>query len=151
MNLVSLRLRVFLIIGAAAVALIGTLYVASRYLTLGRFLGLEDLEARVATIAVQGGFREEIEKLDHANVDLAVYDGTYDSMPRPTKKYLHSILGDGPNGWLEQEGVNFLLFVDPAGKTVSTSGFDSGSAGAVEVPEDLKAHVSPTDRLLEFH
>ena len=71
-------------------------------------------------------------------------------MPKPTKKYLHSILGDGPNGWLEQQRVNFLLFVDPAGKTVSTNGFDPATAGAVDAPEDLKAHVSPTDRL-EFH
>ena len=72
-------------------------------------------------------------------------------MPKPTKKYLHSILGDGPNGWLEQQRVNFLLFVDPAGKTVSANGFDPATAGVVGVPEDLKAHVSPTDRLLEFH
>ena len=147
----SLRLRVFLIIGAAAVALIGTLYVASRYLTLGRFLGLEDLEARVATIAVQGGFREEIEKLDHANVDLSVYDGTYDSMPKPTSKYLHSILGDGPNGWMEQQRVNFLVFLDQAGNTVSATGFDSATAATVDLPEDLRAHLLPTDRLLEFH
>jgi sensor domain CHASE-containing protein len=78
-NRVTLRLRVFLIVGAAAVALIGTLYAASRYLTLGRFLSLEDLEARETTIAVQADFREEIEKLDRANVDLSVYDGTYSS------------------------------------------------------------------------
>jgi signal transduction histidine kinase/DNA-binding response OmpR family regulator len=148
---VTLRLRVFLIVGAAAVALIGTLYVASRYLTLGRFLSLEDLEARETTIAVQTDFRGEIEKLDRANVDLSVYDGTYDSMPKPTSKYLHSILGDGPNGWLDQQRVNFLLFVDQAGNTVSANGFDPATAGIVDVPEDLKAHLLLTDRLLEFH
>ena len=147
----TLRLRVFLIVGAAAVALIGTLYVASRYLTLGRFLSLEDLEARETTIAVQTDFRGEIEKLDRANVDLSVYDGTYDSMPKPTSKYLHSILGDGPNGWLDQQRVNFLLFVDQAGNTVSANGFDPATAGIVDVPEDLKAHLLLTDRLLEFH
>ena len=146
----TLRLRVFLIVGAAAVALIGTLYVASRYLTLGRFLSLEDLEARETTIAVQTDFRGEIEKLNRANVDLSVYDGTYDSMPKPTSKYLHSILGDGPNGWLDQQRVNFLLFVDQAGNTVSANGFDPATAGIVDVPEDLKAHLLLTDRLLEF-
>jgi signal transduction histidine kinase/DNA-binding response OmpR family regulator len=148
---VTLRLRVLLIIGAAAVALIGTLSAASRYLTLGRFLSLEDLEARETTIAVQVDFREEIEKLDRANVDLSVYDGTYDSMPKPTSKYLRSILGDGPNGWLDQQGVNFLLLVDQAGNTVSANGFDPVTAAIVNVPEDLKAHLLPTDRLLEFH
>ena len=147
----TLRRRVLLIVGAAAVALIGMLYAASRYLTLGRFLSLEDLAARETTVAVQEGFREEIEKLDRANIDLSVYDGTYDSMPKPTSKYLHSILGDGPNGWMDQQRVNFLLFVDQAGNTVSANGFDPATATIVNVPEDLKAHVFRTDRLLDFH
>lgn len=145
------RLRVLLIVGAVAAAVIGTLSAASRYLTLDRFLSLEDLEAKATTIAVQADFREEIEKLDRANVDLSVYDATYDSMPKPTSKYLYSILGAGPDGWMDQQRVNFLLFVDPAGKTVSANGFDPATTGAVDVPEDLKAHVSRKDRLLEFH
>jgi len=147
----TVRLRVLLIVGAAAVAVIGTLYAALRYLTLDRFLSLEDLEAKETTIDVQANFREEIEKLDRSNVDLSVYDGTYDSMPKPTRKYLHSILGDGPSGWMDQQRVNFLLFVDSAGNTVSARGFDPATAGTVDVPEDLQAHVLRTDRLLEFH
>jgi signal transduction histidine kinase/DNA-binding response OmpR family regulator len=148
---VTVRFRVFLICGIAAAALIGMLYATSRYLTLGRFVRLENMEARNATNAVQKDLDEEIERLDRANVDLSVYDGTYDSMPKPTSKYLHSILGDGPNGWMDQQRVNFLLFVDPAGSTVSASGFDPATASSVNVPEDLRAHVVGTDRLLEFH
>jgi sensor domain CHASE-containing protein len=148
---VTLRLKVLLIVGAAAVVLVGTLAAASRYLTLNRFLSLEDLEARETTIAVQAVFQGELEKLDRANTDLSVYDGTYDSMPKPTSKYLHSILGDGLNGWLDQQRVNFLLFVDQTGNTVSASGFDPATAAIVNVPDDLRAHLLPTDRLLEFH
>lgn len=147
----TVRLRVLLIIGATAAVLIGTLYTASRYLTLDRFLSLEDLEAKQTTIAVQADFREEIAKLDRANVDLSVYDSTYDSMPKPTGEYLHSILGDGPDGWMDQQRVNFLMFVDSAGNTVSANGFDPVTTSTVEVPEDLKAHVLRTDRLLDFH
>jgi signal transduction histidine kinase/DNA-binding response OmpR family regulator len=147
----TVRLRVLLIVGAAAAVLIGTLFAASRYLTLDRFLSLEDLEAKETTIAVQANFREEIEKLDRANVDLSVYDGTYDSMPKPTRRYLHSILGGGPDGWMDQQRVNFLLFVDAVGNVVFANGFDPAAAGSVGVPEDLMAHVLPTDRLLEFH
>src|ERR1700676_2958065 len=148
---VTVRLRVLLIVSAAAVAAIATLHAASQYLTLDRFLGLEDLQAKETTMAIRADFQEEIKKLDRANTDLSVYDGTYDSMPAPTKKYLHSILGEGPNGWLEQQNVNFLVLVDAAGKTVSGSGFDAAKGGAMDVPEDLKAHISGTDRLLEFH
>ena len=147
----SVRLRVFLILAAAAALVIGTLYAASRYLTLGRFLRLEYLKAEETTVAVQADFRDEIEKLDRANVDLSVYDSTYDSMPKPTRQYLHSILGDGPDGWMDQQRVNFLMFVDSAGNTVSAIGFDPVTASTAEVPEDLKSHVLHTDRLLDFH
>ena len=148
---VTLRSRVLLILGAAAVALIATLFAASRYLALDRFLGLEDLQAKETVIAVQADFREEIEKLDRANVDLSVYDATYDSMPKPTSKYLHSVLGDGRDGWLDQQRVNFLLLVDQTGNTVSATGFDLATQAIVNVPEDLQAHVTHADRLLEFH
>jgi sensor domain CHASE-containing protein len=147
---VTVRLRVFFILAIAAVLVFGTLYTASRYLTLNRFLSLEDLEVKQPTIAVQADFQEEIDKLDRSNVDLSVYDGTYDSMPKPTAKYLHSILGDGPDGWMEQQKVDFLMFVDSAGNTVSASGFDSVTTKAVEVPKDLRDHVLGTDRLLDF-
>jgi signal transduction histidine kinase/CheY-like chemotaxis protein len=140
-----------LILGAAAVVLITTLFAASRYLALDRFLGLEDLQAKETMIAVQADFREEIEKLDRANVDLSVYDATYDSMPKPTYKYLHSVLGDGRDGWLDQQRVNFLLLVDLAGNTVSATGFDLATQAIVAVPDDLQAHVTRADRLLEFH
>jgi signal transduction histidine kinase/CheY-like chemotaxis protein len=148
---VKLRLRVLLIIGAAVVAVIVTLYTASQYLTLGRFLVLENLQAKETTMDVQAELREEIERLDRANVDLSVYDGTYDSMPRPKAKYLFSILGDGPSGWLEQQGVDYLVFVDHAGKIVSANGFDPTTQSDLGLPEDLRAHISQADRLLEFH
>jgi signal transduction histidine kinase len=148
---VTLRLRVLLIVGTTAVAVVGTLYAASRYLALDRFLGLEDMEVKATAIAVQTDLREEIEELDRANVDLSVYDGTYDNMPKPTSEYLHSILGDGPSGWLDQQRVNFLLFVNQAGKTVSANGFDPDTSAIMNVPEDLRAHVLRSDRLLDFH
>jgi signal transduction histidine kinase/DNA-binding response OmpR family regulator len=147
---VTVRLKVFLILGVAATLVIGTFYAASRYLTLDRFLRLEYLQAKETTVAVQADFREEIEKLDRANVDLSVYDSTYDSMPKPTRKYLHSILGDGPDGWMDQQKVNFLLLVDPAGNTIYASGFDPASATTVPVPKDLLVHALRSDRLLEF-
>jgi signal transduction histidine kinase/DNA-binding response OmpR family regulator len=147
---VKLRLRVFLILAAVAVAVICTLYTTSRYLTLGRFLVLENLQAKETTMDVQAELREEIEKLDQANQDISVYDDTYESMPRPTAKYLYSILGDGPNGWLEQKGVNYLIFVDREGNAVSANGFDRGRGSVLKLPEDLKVHISSTDRLLKF-
>ena len=147
----KLRLRVLLIVAAVVVTVICTLYTTSRYLTLGRFLVLENLQAKETTMDVQAELREEIEKLDQANQDISVYDDTYDSMPRPTAKYFYSILGEGPDGWLEQKGVNYLIFVDREGNTVSANGFDRGTGSVLKLPEDLKVHISSTDRLLKFN
>jgi signal transduction histidine kinase len=83
-------------------------------------------------------------------VDFSVYDGTYDSMPKPTAKYLFSILDDGPSGWLDQQGVNYLVFVDDTGKIGSANGFAPATQSVLDLPEDFKAHVSPADRLLKF-
>ena len=145
-----MRARVLLIVAATAAAVIGTLYAASQFLNLDRFVGLENLQARENTLAVQGSLRDEIELLDHSNIDLSVYDATYDSMPRPSRKYLHSVLGEGTNGWLDQQKVNFLVFVDEAGNTVFSSGFDPATSGFLDVPPDLKTHLSSRDRLLQF-
>lgn len=79
------------------------LYTASQFLNLDRFRGLEDLQAKDITADVQADLKEEIEKLDRANSDLSVFDGTYDAMPKPSDKYLRSLLGDGPSGWLDQQ------------------------------------------------
>jgi sensor domain CHASE-containing protein len=70
----------------------------------------------------------------------------------PTRDaFLQSILGNGSNGWLDQQGVNFILFVDLSGNIVAFSGFDSLTQTALELPDDLKAHVRRDDRLLACH
>jgi signal transduction histidine kinase/CheY-like chemotaxis protein len=147
---VTVRHKVLVIVGVASAALIGTLSAVSHYTTLPRFISLENLSAQETVTGVREAFDEEVEKVDRSNKDLSVYDGTYDSMPNPGKKYLHSILGEGPGGWLDQEGVNFLLFVDTSPKIVAASGFDPGTGSAPEVPETLKAHIAPKDRLIQF-
>ncbi len=147
---VSVRLRVLLIVALAAAALMAMLSATSQYLTLNRFVNLENLDANKTTAAVQRNFREEIEKLDRDNTDLSVYDATYDSMPNPTQKYLNSILGDGPNGWMEQQKVNFLVMVNSAGVMVSVKGTERGRSGAAEVPDDFKERLRATDPLLSF-
>jgi len=142
--------KVLLIIGLTCTALLGTLYAASRYTFLNRFVALENLSAQENVARVQESFHEELEKLDKSNTDLSVYDGTYDNMPNPSKAYLRSVLGEGPGGWLEQQGVNFLLFVDTTSKIVAASRLNPGTGIAPEIPETFKSHVAPQDSLVQF-
>jgi sensor domain CHASE-containing protein len=80
--------------------MLATLYVAADYVILGPFVRLEHWNAQQALSVVREDFNDEIERLDRANTDLSVYDATYDSMPRPSEEFLHSLLGDTSNGWL---------------------------------------------------
>jgi signal transduction histidine kinase len=142
---------VFLIVVVTSVVTICTLYVALQYLSLNRFLALEDLQAKDTAMAVRAELGEEVEKLDRSNIDLSVYDDTYFNMPEPSKKYLDAVLGDDQVDWLEQMNVNFLLFVDASGEIVSASGYDSTTRARSEVPEDLRARASQKGTLLQFH
>jgi signal transduction histidine kinase/ActR/RegA family two-component response regulator len=126
------------------------LYTASQFLNLDRFRGLEDLQAKEMTTDLQYDMREELEKLDKANADLSVFDGTYDAMPKPSDKYLRSLLGNGPSGWLDQQKVNYVFIVNTDGQTVAAYGFDPGKVASMEIPDDLRTHICVRDELLHF-
>jgi signal transduction histidine kinase len=99
---------------------------------------------------VQEALNDDLERLDKSNSDLSVYDGTYDYMAKPNAKYLHSILGEGQSGTLDQQHIDFLLIADNSGRIVAMSGFDRSARKKKEVPESLKRHMSPRDPLLRF-
>jgi signal transduction histidine kinase/DNA-binding response OmpR family regulator len=146
----TVRLKVLVILATAAVAMLATLYVAADYVILGPFVRLEHLNAQQTLSVVREDFNDEIERLDRANTDLSVYDATYDSMPRPSKEFLHSLLGDTSNGWLEQQDVNFIVFADNAANVVAASGFDRQTQEEIGIPPGLLSHVVSGDRLLNF-
>jgi signal transduction histidine kinase/DNA-binding response OmpR family regulator len=146
----TVRLKVLVILATAAVAMLATLYVAADYVILSPFVRLEHLNAQLTLGVVHEDFNDEIEKLDRANTDLSVYDATYDSMPRPSKEFLHSLLGDTSNGWLEQQDVNFIIFADSSATVVAGSGFDRQTKEEIGIPPELLSHVVNGDRLLNF-
>jgi signal transduction histidine kinase/DNA-binding response OmpR family regulator len=146
----TVRLKVLVILGIAAVAMLGTLYVAADYVILDPFIRLEHLNAQQTLSVVNEVFDDRLEGLDRANSDLSVYDATYDNMPKPPKDFVKSLLGDSSSGWLEQQGVNFILFVDSSANVVAASGLDSGTLEEIDIPPELLAHVVSGDRLLNF-
>ena len=146
----TVRLKTLLTIGSAALTVIAALYVLSDSIILGRFLALERLDAETATGEIRVSLSEDIERLDRANIDLSIYDGTYKSMPRPSKAYLDSILGDGRNGWLDQQGVNFIVFVDKEAHVVAASGLDLTTKASLEIPAELRSHIAANDALISI-
>lgn len=146
----TVRRKTLVILVVTCMSLLVVLYAASRYLLVDKFLKLEQVSARAAVQDVQDALKDDLERLDKANTDLSVYDGTYAYMAKPTPEYLHSLLGEGQSAWLDQQHVDFLLLADNSGKIVAMSGFDWLTKRARKVSEDLKRHMSSGDALLRF-
>src|SRR6202012_1727008 len=97
--------------------MLGSLYLASDYVILSRFIALERLNTEETMNVVREGFNDELEKLDKSNSDLSVYDGTWEAMAakKKTKEFIHSLLGDSEGGWQGQQMVHYVIFADEAG------------------------------------
>jgi len=146
----TVRRKTLAILVVTCATLLVVLYAASRYLLVDRFLTLERLSARAAVLDVQEALNDDLERLDKANTDLSVYDGTYDYIVKPTAEYLHSMLGEGQGAWMDQQHVDFLLIADDSGKIVAMDGFDYPTKKEKGVPESLRTHVRAGDALVAF-
>jgi signal transduction histidine kinase/CheY-like chemotaxis protein len=152
---VTVRVKIFVILGVMATAMLGALYVAADYVILRRFIALERLNTQETMNVVREGFNDDLEKLDKSNSDLSVYDGTWEAMAaknaEKTREFIHSLLADSKGGWQAQQSVHYIIFADTAGRVVWATGYDSARDDATNVPEDLIAHVHSGDALLGFH
>jgi signal transduction histidine kinase/DNA-binding response OmpR family regulator len=151
---VTVRVKIFVILGVMAAAMLGALYLAADYVILNRFIALERLNTQETMNVVREGFNDDLEKLDKSNSDLSVYDGTWQAMAAKngakTREFIHSLLADSTGGWQAQQMIHYVIFADAAGQVVWATGYDAARDGASEVPADLLAHVHAGDALLGF-
>ena len=151
---VTVRVKIFVILGVMTAAMLGALYVASDYVILNRFIALEKLNTQETMNVVREGFNDELEKLDKSNSDLSVYDGTWEAMAGKDSakihEFIHSLLADSKGGWQAQQAVQYVIFADAAGRVVWATGYDAAREDATAVPADLVAHVHSGDALLGF-
>ena len=151
---VTVRVKIFVILGVMTAAMLGALYVASDYVILNRFIALEKLNTQETMNVVREGFNDELEKLDKSNSDLSVYDGTWEAMAGKDSakihEFIHSLLADSKGGWQAQQTIQYVIFADAAGRVVWATGYDAAREDATAVPADLVAHVHAGDALLGF-
>jgi signal transduction histidine kinase/CheY-like chemotaxis protein len=151
---VTVRVKIFVILGVMAAAMLGALYLAADYVILRRFMALERLNTQETMNVVREGFGDDLEKLDKANSDLSVYDGTWEVMASGNaakiREFIHSLLADSKGGWQAQQMIHYVIFADAEGRLVWATGYDATRDGASEVPADLLAHVQAGDALLGF-
>ncbi len=148
----TVRVKIFSILAVMAAAMLGALYLAADYVILNRFIALERLNTQETMNVVRQGFNEDLDKLDRSNVDLSVYDGTWEAMGSKdiakTKAFIHSLLGNSEGGWQGQQMVDYVIFANDEGHVVWATGYDAVHDGASEVPRELLSHVHAGDALL---
>jgi signal transduction histidine kinase/CheY-like chemotaxis protein len=151
---VTVRVKIFVILGVMTAAMLGALYLASDYVILSRFIALERLNTQETMNVVREGFNDELERLDKSNSDLSVYDGTWEAMASKNASkinaFIYSLLADSKGGWQAQQAIQYVVFADAEGRVVWATGYDPANEGATAVPADLLAHVHSGDALLEF-
>jgi signal transduction histidine kinase/CheY-like chemotaxis protein len=151
---VTVRVKIFVILGVMAAAMLGALYSAADYVILHRFIVLERLNTQETMNVVREGFNDDLEKLDKSNSDLSVYDGTWEVMAAGNagkiNEFIHAMLADSKGGWQAQRVIDYVIFTNAAGHVVWATGYDAAREAASDVPADLLAHVHAGDALLNF-
>ena len=150
----TVRVKIFVILGVMAAAMLGALYLAADYVILNRFIALERLNTQETMNVVREGFNDDLEKLNKSNSDLSVYDGTWEVMATKNspkiKEFIHALLADSKGGWQAQQMIHYVIFTNAAGNAVWATGYDAARDESSEVPADLMAHVHAGDALLSF-
>jgi len=151
---VTVRAKIFFILGVMTTAMLGALYLASDYVILSRFIALERLNTQEMMNVVREGFNDDLEKLDKSNMDLSVYDGTWEAMASQNgariKAFIYSLLADSKGGWQAQQMIDYVIFSNAEGQVVWATGYDAANDGPMKVPGQLLEHVHAGDVLLNF-
>jgi sensor domain CHASE-containing protein len=151
---VTVRGKIFVILGLTAAAMLGALYLAADYVILNRFIALERLNTQQTMNVVREGVDDDLAELDRSNSDLSVYDGTWEVMAAGNAEkindFIHALLADSKGGWQAQQMINYVIFTNAAGHVVWATGYDAARDGPRAVPADLLAHVRAGDALLNF-
>ena len=135
----SLRAKAILLIGIALIAVVATLYGASRFILMSGLSRIEKYEAEKSVQRVTNILSETLSKEEATVVDWAVWDATYAFMEDANDEYVERNLADATF-----VDLNLMLFINSSGKVVFSKAFDLDNGREVPVPPQL---LDDTSRL----
>ncbi len=138
-----------LIITITFMGLVIVLYAASRWFVLGGFVALEQTAGRENLQRVVNALDQDIAAMDRFTYDRASVDETYDGMLKKSPELLHRLMGRDASGTAQTERMNFIILLDSSGKIIESRGYDVARKEVMDIPESLKAHLSPSDPLFQ--
>lgn len=142
----KLREKVLIMIGATLAGMVGILYSASSIIFQTAIAKSEEHSARQTLQGVLNVVAQTQEDFDNRFADWSAWDDSYRFIQNRNSSYQESNLVPGT---LKSLNVNLILFVDPSGKLVYGTGFDSARSRVTPIPEAVREHLKPNDRLIQ--
>ncbi len=143
----TLPKKSLLAVGVAFTCLIGVLYAASSTILLESLRQAEEQSARQAVVGVLGVFTQTQEDFSSFLQDWSTWDDTYTFIQDSNKAFIEANLI--PESLAASTKVNLVLFVQPSGRLVYGTGVDLAEQENTPIPVEVRAHLSPRDRLLQ--
>lgn len=134
----TIRKKTLLIIGATFVGLVVILYFVSQNILLNSFARLEEKTTQENIERVVSALENNISFIDATADDWATWDDTYAFIQDKNQDYINSNLVDGT---FVNLGLNFMLYIDAAGKVVYAKAVDLAKEKEVAFPAGLMEHV----------
>lgn len=131
---------IYLTLAVAAVALIAIVFPATDGTILEEFRVLEK-EAMIRDLGrLSQALRVAVDQLDRSNFDWSAWDDTYDFIETADPEYAESNL---VTTTLDSTGmrINFMIYVNLAGRIVAERGYDHRRGKTASVPADIYAFV----------
>jgi PAS domain S-box-containing protein len=130
----TLRRRIFLIIGVTLVALILGLYKVSSSILLNDFSRLERRDVVRDVKWSKSAMANELADLSGKAGDWAARDDTYQFIQDHNRNYIRANLGDSTFADLR---LNFMVLLNRDGQVVWSNGYDLRTAQAATVPDSF--------------
>ncbi|MBD1938603.1 adenylate/guanylate cyclase domain-containing protein [Microcoleus sp. FACHB-68] len=141
----SLRRKTLSIVGVTLVGLVGVLYATCSTILLGSMKQAEEENTRQTVKGVLSVFAQTQDDFNSRFADWSAWDDTYTFIEDANPEYIKANLVPETLANLK---INLALFINTSGEIVFGTGFDIKNQKTTPIPEALRTHLTPTDRLL---
>jgi PAS domain S-box-containing protein len=143
----TLRQRTLIIIGITMVALNAVLYAIASTLLLNSVRQAEDQDTRKQINGALSIFQQSLEQFNRNFADWAIWDDAYAFVQDGNPQFIQSNLIEAQ---LVTNQINAIAFIQPSGRVVFGTGFDTKTQQKTPIPPSLRRHLGPSDRWLQL-
>lgn len=143
----TLRRQMLILTLVAFFLLTGLLYLAAKLVLLKNFAALEAEKTLASTRGIVSSLQDDLAALATTAADWAEWDDTYNFVENLNEEYRKANLTGATFVNLR---INFLVYLNSAGRIAYAQGFDLQSQKEAPVPESFQKHLTAPDFLTRY-